>query len=36
MARATDDRGRSQPTRRDPLRRDAAISHVLPIEVEVR
>jgi DMSO/TMAO reductase YedYZ molybdopterin-dependent catalytic subunit len=35
-ARATDDRGRAQPTKRDPLRRDAAISHVLPIEVEVR
>jgi DMSO/TMAO reductase YedYZ molybdopterin-dependent catalytic subunit len=36
MARATDDRGRTQPTRRDPLRRDAVISHVLPIEIEVR
>jgi DMSO/TMAO reductase YedYZ molybdopterin-dependent catalytic subunit len=36
MARATDDRGRTQPMTRDPLWRDAMISHVLPIEVEVR
>jgi DMSO/TMAO reductase YedYZ molybdopterin-dependent catalytic subunit len=36
MARATDARGRVQPMERDPDRRDAAISHVLPIPVEVR
>jgi DMSO/TMAO reductase YedYZ molybdopterin-dependent catalytic subunit len=36
MARATDDRGRVQPMERDDDRRDAMISHVLPIEVEVR
>ena len=36
MARATDTRGRAQPMRRDPDRRDAVISHVLPVEVEVR
>jgi hypothetical protein len=36
MARATDSRGRTQPLQRDPDRRDAVISHVLPIEVEVR
>jgi DMSO/TMAO reductase YedYZ molybdopterin-dependent catalytic subunit len=36
MARATDTRGHVQPMRRDPDRRDAVISHVLPIEVEVR
>ena len=36
MARATDARGRVQPMERDDDRRDAVISHVLPIEVEVR
>ncbi|MBX6315301.1 MAG: sulfite oxidase [Isosphaeraceae bacterium] len=36
MARATDSEGRVQPMERDPDRRDAVISHVLPIEVEVR
>jgi DMSO/TMAO reductase YedYZ molybdopterin-dependent catalytic subunit len=36
MARAADDRGRSQPMERDPGRRNYMISHVLPIEVEVR
>jgi DMSO/TMAO reductase YedYZ molybdopterin-dependent catalytic subunit len=36
MARATDARGRVQPMRRDHDRRDAVISHVLPVEVEVR
>ena len=35
MARATDDRGSTQPMERDHLRRDAVISHVLPTEVEV-
>lgn len=35
MARATDARGRSQPMQRDEDRRDAVISHVLPIEIEV-
>jgi DMSO/TMAO reductase YedYZ molybdopterin-dependent catalytic subunit len=36
MARATDARGRVQPMQRDPDRRDAVISHVLPTVVEVR
>jgi DMSO/TMAO reductase YedYZ molybdopterin-dependent catalytic subunit len=36
MARATDRRGRTQPTQRDPDRRNVMISHVLPIPVEVR
>ena len=36
MARATDSRGRTQPMKRDPDRRDAMITHVQPIEVEVR
>ncbi|HEY7154250.1 MAG TPA: sulfite oxidase [Gemmataceae bacterium] len=36
MARATDAMGRIQPLKRDDDRRDAVISHVLPIEVEVR
>jgi DMSO/TMAO reductase YedYZ molybdopterin-dependent catalytic subunit len=36
MSRATDARGHAQPTVRDPDRRDAVISHILPIEVEVR
>jgi hypothetical protein len=36
MARATDDRGRTQPLERDDDRRDAVISHVLPITVHVR
>lgn len=36
MARATDSKGRTQPTERDQDRRDAVITHVLPVEVEVR
>lgn len=36
QTRATDDRGRTQPLKRDEDRRDAVISHVQPIEVEVR
>ena len=36
MARATDSRGRVQPPKRDNDRRDAMISHVLPIEIEVK
>jgi DMSO/TMAO reductase YedYZ molybdopterin-dependent catalytic subunit len=36
MARATDSRGRTQPAQRDPDRRNYMISHVLPVEVEVR
>lgn len=36
MARATDSKGRVQPMERDPDRRDGVITHVLPIEVEVR
>ena len=36
MARATDARGRVQPTKRDPDRRNAIVNHPLPIEVEVR
>jgi hypothetical protein len=35
-ARATDARGCAQPLHRDALRRDAVVTHVLPIEVEVR
>jgi DMSO/TMAO reductase YedYZ molybdopterin-dependent catalytic subunit len=35
MARATDAQGRTQPMDRDADRRDAVISHVLPIEVEI-
>jgi DMSO/TMAO reductase YedYZ molybdopterin-dependent catalytic subunit len=36
MARATDDQGNVQPIERDPDRRDAMITHVEPIPVEVR
>jgi DMSO/TMAO reductase YedYZ molybdopterin-dependent catalytic subunit len=36
LARATDVRGHTQPTRRDPDRRNYMISHVLPVEVDVR
>jgi DMSO/TMAO reductase YedYZ molybdopterin-dependent catalytic subunit len=36
LARATDARGRTQPLQRDPDRRNYAISHVLPVEVDVR
>jgi DMSO/TMAO reductase YedYZ molybdopterin-dependent catalytic subunit len=36
MARATDSRKRTQPLERDEDRRDAMISHVQPIRVEVR
>jgi DMSO/TMAO reductase YedYZ molybdopterin-dependent catalytic subunit len=36
MARATDDRGNVQPMDRDPDRRDAVITHVEPVPVEVR
>jgi DMSO/TMAO reductase YedYZ molybdopterin-dependent catalytic subunit len=36
MARATDSRGRVQPMQRNDDLRDSMISHVLPIEVEVR
>jgi hypothetical protein len=36
MARATDDRGNVQPMDRDPDRRDAMITHVEPVPVEVR
>lgn len=36
MARATDDRGNTQPMQRDPDRRTYMISHVVPVEVEVR
>jgi DMSO/TMAO reductase YedYZ molybdopterin-dependent catalytic subunit len=35
-ARATDTRGRTQPLERNPDRRNYMISHVLPVEVEVR
>ncbi len=35
MVRATDSRGQTQPMERDPDRRDAAVSHLLPIEVQV-
>jgi hypothetical protein len=36
MARATDRRGRVQPAERDPDRRGYMISHVHPVEVEVK
>lgn len=36
MARATDDQGRVQPMHRDKNRRSYMISHVVPLEVEVR
>lgn len=36
MARPTDDRGRIRSKKRHDDRRNAVISHVLPIEVEVR
>ncbi len=36
MARATDSRGRTQPMTRDHDRRDALVTHVLPVAVEVR
>ncbi len=36
LARATDGHGRVQPPRHDPDRRTYVISHVLPVEVEVR
>jgi hypothetical protein len=35
MARATDDKGRTQPLKRDTDRRNYMISHVVPTEVEV-
>jgi DMSO/TMAO reductase YedYZ molybdopterin-dependent catalytic subunit len=36
LARATDKQGQVQPMERDPDRRSYMISHVLPVEVEVR
>jgi DMSO/TMAO reductase YedYZ molybdopterin-dependent catalytic subunit len=36
LSRATDSRGRTQPAERDADRRDAMITHTLPIEVDVR
>ncbi len=36
LARATDSRGRTQPTERDPDRGTYMINHLLPITVEVR
>jgi DMSO/TMAO reductase YedYZ molybdopterin-dependent catalytic subunit len=36
MARATDSRGRVQPLKRDTDLRNYMISHVLPVEIEVR
>jgi hypothetical protein len=36
MAHATDAGGRTQPIKRDEDLRDAMISHVLPVEGEVR
>jgi hypothetical protein len=35
-ARAADNRGRTRPMKRGPMRGHAAISHALPIDVEVR
>ena len=36
MARATDERGRTQPLKRDPDRRNYVVNHVLPVEVDVK
>ena len=36
IARATDSRGRTQPSERDPDRGTYMINHLLPITVEVR
>jgi DMSO/TMAO reductase YedYZ molybdopterin-dependent catalytic subunit len=36
MARATDQRGRVQPAQHDPDRRHYLVSHILPIDVEVK
>ncbi len=36
MARATDRRGRTQPSAHDPARRNYMVSYVLPVPVEVR
>ena len=36
IARATDSRGRTQPSQHDPDRGTYMINHLLPIEVEVR
>jgi hypothetical protein len=36
MARATDDRGRSQPMTRSTDLRTVKIHHVIPVEVTVR
>ncbi len=36
IARATDSLGRTQPVQRDPDRGTYMVSHLLPIEVEVR
>src|SRR5262249_13629373 len=36
MARATDSRGHAQPTQHDPDRRTYMISHVIPVEIDVR
>lgn len=36
LARCTDDRGRTQPDRRDPDRRTYMVNHLVPFEVTVR
>ena len=36
LARATDNRGRTQPLERDPGRRSYMINHLVPIEIEVK
>ncbi len=36
MARATDERGQTQPLKRDPDRRNYVVNHVLPVEVDVK
>jgi hypothetical protein len=36
MARATDAKGRTQPTKHDPDRRTYMINFVAPVEIEVR
>ena len=35
-ARATDSKGRTQPTERDDDRRSYIVNHLLPIDVDVR
>jgi hypothetical protein len=36
LARATDARRRTQPTTRDPERRNYMVNHILPVEVQIQ